>query len=481
VAEAFLATVGRAIRRDPHAPPGARCAVEAMAAASGPFDAGMERELRLFKELAGSAEARAFRYGFLSDRRAGRVLGPKPAPVRAAAVIGAGTMGRGIALALVAAGIRTRLVESDPGRLALGIEAIAAELNRAAARGRISAAELGARLGLLTDTCSMSEIGDVDLVIEAIFEDLQVKRRLFAELDRVVRSDAVLASNTSSLDLNRIAEATEMPERVVGLHFFSPADRMRLVEIVEGRKTAPAVLARAAGLVRQLGKVGVIAQVGDGFIGNRIMDQYVRQAMLLLRSGATPGQIDDALESWGMAMGPFRVLDVVGNDIPWQARRARYGADPGGVEWELADELYSRGWLGRKSRRGWYDYPTTGPVVPNPELPPLIAECSGPVVRQPTATEIVERCVYAMVNEAAAVLADGVAAQSADIDVVFRNGYGFPAARGGPLFHADSVGLDRVVATMRRFAETDPFFEPHPLLVERARRDASLVEGMGNA
>jgi 3-hydroxyacyl-CoA dehydrogenase len=278
----------------------------------------------------------------------------------------------------------------------------------------------------------------------------------------------MLASNTSSLDLNQIAAATTAPERVVGLHFFSPAAVMRLVEMVQGRSTSAEVLARSAGLVRQLGKVGVVAQVGDGFIGNRMMDQYLRQAMVLLGAGLTPERIDAALESWGMAMGPFKVLDVVGNDIPWQARRSRYGASSGGAEWELADEVNDRGWLGRKSGLGWYDYREVPSGAPNLELASLLrARAETHEGRAVDHGEIVDRCVLALVNEGAAVLADGIAASPADIDVVFRNGYGFPSARGGPMFHADTVGLDRVVARMRAFALTDPFFEPHALLLDR--------------
>jgi 3-hydroxyacyl-CoA dehydrogenase len=226
----------------------------------------------------------------------------------------------------------------------------------------------------------------------------------------------------------------------------------------------------------------VVAQVGDGFIGNRMVDQYFRQAMALLGRGVQPERIDSALEGWGMAMGPLKVLDIVGNDIPWQARRSRYGAASGGAEWELADEVYERGWLGRKTGRGWYDYADRGPGVQNPELATLLTGRAARSYPGPALTdvEIVQRCVYALVNEGAAVLADGIAASAGDIDVVFRNGYGFPSSRGGPMFHADTVGLDRVVRSMRRFAAGgDPFFEPHPLLVERARVGAEISEVAG--
>jgi 3-hydroxyacyl-CoA dehydrogenase len=480
-AEPLLACVAKANPRGPLATPGAPFVVQALNAALGPFDAGLARVFQLFKELADSVEARAFRYRFVTERRAGRVAGPKPPLVTTAAVVGGGTMGRGIAQALLAAGISTRLLETDPTRLQEAVSAINADLSRAVARGRLTGDEAARRTDYLSGATDIDDLHDAEVVIEAIFEDLPSKQRLFEELDRVVRPETVLASNTSSLDLNQIAEVTTRPERVVGLHFFSPANVMRLVEMVQGRATSTEVLARAAGLVGQLGKIGVIAQVGDGFIGNRMMDQYVRQAMALLGTGIPPDRIDTALQGWGMAMGPFRVLDVVGNDIPWQARRSRYGAASGGVEWELADDVYERGWLGRKSGRGWYDYTDRGPGSPNPELAVLLTERArtyqGPAV---TDLEIVQRCVYALVNEGAAVLADGIAASPGDIDVVFRNGYGFPASRGGPMFHADTVGLDRVVRCLRRFAAAgDPFFEPHPLLVEYARIGSKISATAG--
>ena len=483
-AEPLLASVGKAVSRGPLATPGAPAVVQALRAALGPFDAGRSREFQLFRELADSEEAKAFRYRFRTDRRAGRVPGPRPSPVTRAAVVGGGTMGRGIALALLAAGISTQVVETDPGRLREAVAAIHAELNRAAARGRLTADEAARQIEHLSGVPAVDKLGDAEVVIEAIFEDLPAKQRLFAELDRVVRPEAVLASNTSSLDLNRIADATAAPQRVVGLHFFSPANVMRLVEMVEGRSTSAAALARAAGLVRQLGKVGVVAQVGDGFIGNRMMDQYVRQAMALLSGGGTtPERVDAALEGWGLAMGPFKVLDIVGNDIPWQARRGRFGSATGGVEWELADEVYERGWLGRKSGRGWYDYQDRGPGVPNPELTALLAERARPGLGLNGAVrddrEIVELCVLALVNEGAAVLADGIAGTAGDIDVVFRHGYGFPPARGGPMFYADTVGLDRVVRSLRRLATGDPFFEPHPLLVEHARNGTRITDAAG--
>jgi 3-hydroxyacyl-CoA dehydrogenase len=238
------------------------------------------------------------------------------------------------------------------------------------------------------------------------------------------------------------------------------------------------VLSAAAGLVRQMGKIAVVARVGDGFIGNRMIDQYMRQALALALRGVPPGRVDGVLEHWGMAMGPFKVLDLIGNDIPWQARRARFGADlAGGEQWALADEIYERGWLGRKTGRGWYDYPEKGVAIENPDLTAVLARRGESVAGTAVSEdEIVERCIYALVNEAASVLADGIAASSGDIDVVLRHGYGFPVERGGPMFYADSVGLDRVVRSLCEFASEDPSFTPHPLLVERASAGARISD-----
>jgi 3-hydroxyacyl-CoA dehydrogenase len=457
--------------------PGTSYALDALAATALPFDEGLATELRLFQALSGSEAARAFRYRFLAERRAGRVKagGSRVQDVTIAAVIGGGTMGRGITLALLAAGFRVIVIETAPERAEAAVSGVLAELDRAVRRGRLEPEARDAQAGRLRGEVGLHHVGEAELVIEAVFEDLAVKQAVFAEVDRHAKPGALLASNTSSLDLNAIASATGRPADVVGLHFFSPANVMRLVEIIEGEQTSEDTLARAARITRRLNKIGVVAGVGDGFIGNRVMDAYVRQAMALLNRGVTPDRVDAALESWGIAMGPFRVLDLVGNDIPWQARQARGATEP---EWWLADELAVRGWLGRKSGAGWYRYDGPAPEL-NPRVVELIADWSGvpegAVV--PGDDEIVERCVYALVNEAAAVMRDGVARRASDIDVVLLNGYGFPARRGGPLFHADHLGLDRVVRAMRRFEAEDEsgFWTPSPLLTEYADRGLPIT------
>jgi 3-hydroxyacyl-CoA dehydrogenase len=472
--EGLVAFARRTASRNPAAAPGTGSALDALAATAMPFDDGLATELRCFQALSSSAAARAFRYRFLAERRAGQVKSTngRVAEVNAAAVIGGGTMGRGITLALLAAGISVTVVETQPDRADAAGTAVVGELDRAVSRRRLRPADRDAQVGRLRTEVGLHHLGEADLVIEAVFEDLAVKQAVFAELDRHAKPGALLASNTSSLDLNAIASATRRPADVVGLHFFSPANVMRLVEIIQGAATSQDALARAVRITRRLNKIAVVAGVGDGFIGNRIMDQYVRQAMALLKRGVMPDRVDAALESWGIAMGPFRVLDLVGNDIPWQARGS---AEP---EWQLADQLAQRGWLGRKSGSGWYSY-----ARPTPELDPrvgeLIADWSGvPNGRAMIGDdEIVERCIYALVNEAAAVMQDGVALRASDIDVVFLNGYGFPAQRGGPLFYADHVGLDRVVRAMRRFAGDDGsgFWSPAPLLTEYAENGLSIT------
>ena len=455
--EGLIAFARRAAARNRAAPAGTSSALDALAATALPFDEGLATELRLFQTLCASTAAPAFRYRFLAERRAGRVktTGSRVPGVATAAVIGGGTMGRGIALALLAAGISVVVVETAQDRADAAAAAVRAELDRGRHRPE--------QVGRFRTEVGLHHIGDADLVIEAVFEDLAVKQVVFAEMDRHAKPGALLASNTSSLDLDAIAGATRRPADVVGLHFFSPANVMRLVEIVEGAATSADTLARAARITRQLNKIGVVSGVADGFIGNRVMDAYVRQAMILLSRGVTPDRVDAVLESWGMAMGPFRVLDLVGNDVPRQARQARGSTEP---EWWLADQVAERGLLGRKAGAGWYRYPQR---TLNPEVADLIAEwCPEPAVIGDD--EIVQRCVYGLVNEAVAVMQDGVARRASDIDVVFLNGYGFPAERGGPLHHADHIGLDRVVRAMRRFS-----WSPTPLLTEYARHGLSIT------
>ncbi len=452
-------------------------AVDAIEAAGGPFSEGLAVERRAFVELMESPESKGLRHAFFAERAAGRVEGVTAStplrPVDQAAVIGAGTMGAGIAVALLDAGIPVRLLEADQGALDRGLARIAGIYEGQMQKGRLTPADRDRRLGLLQPTLSYDEVGPADLVIEAVFESLAVKREVFAALDRAMKPGAVLATNTSTLDVDAIAAFTRRPADVLGLHFFSPANVMRLLEVVRGRETSPEVLATALALARRLRKVAVISGVCDGFIGNRMLDAYVRQAWWLVEEGANPEQVDRAIEEFGFAMGPFRVGDLVGHDVSQAIRRHRLSSRPEYRVSALPDKLCAMGRLGQKAGAGWYDYPEgSRRPVPSPVTAHLVDAHRGEIglaLRRVDDAEIVDRLVYALVNEGARILEEGIAARASDIDVVYLTGYGFPRSRGGPMFYADQVGLDRVLARVREFARNphgDPaFWTPAPLLV----------------
>jgi len=463
-----------------HPLPASLRAVEAVASAALPFDQGLAAERRAFVALMQSPESKALRHAFLAERAAGKVAdlaADTPArPVEQAAVIGAGTMGAGIAVALLDAGLPVWLLETDEPALTRGRGRIAGIYEAQVQKGRLTPAERDRRLGLLRPTLEYGALAGADMAIEAVFESLPVKREVFAALDRVMKPGAILATNTSTLDVNAIAELTRRPADVLGLHFFSPANVMRLLEVVRGRATAPEVLATALVLARTLRKVAVVSGVCDGFIGNRMLDAYVRQAWWLVEEGAMPWQVDQAIEAFGFAMGPFRVGDLVGHDVSQAIRERRRAERPGYRCSTLADELCRLGRLGQKAGGGWYDYPD-GPrrPVPSPAAEALVIRQRAALGVAPRAIEdqeIVERLVYALVNEGARLLEEGIAARPGDIDVVYITGYGFPRWRGGPMYHAEQAGLDRVVARMREFAggtRGDPEFWQPARLLEGAR------------
>jgi 3-hydroxyacyl-CoA dehydrogenase len=451
-------------------------AVEAIEAADQPFDEGLAVERRAFLELMETPESKGLRHAFFAERAAGKVDGITPStpvrPLDQAAVIGAGTMGAGIAVALLDAGMPLWLLETDQAALDRGVARIAGIYDGQVKKAKLTAGERDRRLALLRPTLSYETIGQADVVIEAVFESLEVKREVFIALDRVMKPRALLATNTSTLDVDTIAGFTRRPSDVLGLHFFSPANVMRLLEVVRGRATAPEALATALKLGKALRKVAVVSGVCDGFIGNRMLEGYTRQAWYLVEEGATPQQVDQAMESFGMAMGPFRVGDLVGHDVSLAIRQHRRAARPGYLCSTLPDKLCRLGRLGQKTGGGWYDYPE-GPRRPvaSAVVEELIGSHRaeiGVAPRQVDDVEIVDRLVYALVNEGARLLEEGIAARASDIDVVYLTGYGFPRARGGPMFHADQVGLDQVFARVRRFGRNphgDPgFWAPAPLL-----------------
>ncbi|MDR6154986.1 3-hydroxyacyl-CoA dehydrogenase [Acidovorax delafieldii] len=438
-----------------------------------PFDEGMARERALFMECIDSPQRAGLIHAFFAEREVVKVpeaQAAQPRPVASIAVIGGGTMGAGIAVAALDAGLPVTMIERDADSIARGRANVEKVYNALVAKGRMTEAAQAAVMARYTGSTDYADIAQVDLVIEAVFEDIEVKKAVFRELDRVCKPGAVLATNTSYLDIDAIAAATGRPQDVIGLHFFSPANIMKLLEIVVPAKVAPDVVATAFELARKLKKVPVRAGVCDGFIGNRILAVYKQAADYLLEDGASPYEIDAAVRGFGFAMGPFQVTDLAGGDIGWATRKRRAATrDPKARYVEIADRICERGWFGQKTGRGFYLYPEgsrTG--QPDPEVLAIVdAERAkkGVTPRSFTADEIMRRYMAAMVNEGAKVVAEGIALRPLDVDVTFVAGYGFPRHRGGPMNWADMTGLDKVLADIREFAQEDPlFWQPAPLL-----------------
>ncbi len=458
-------------------------------AAEMSFSEGMRLEREIFTELVGSDQSAALRYAFFGEREVGKVPGldgVEPRDIETAVVLGAGTMGSGIAIAFADAGLSVTVVETDDAALERGRARIADIYDGQVARGRIDNAGRDARLGRIAFTTALEACTDADLYVEAVFEDMGVKKAVFERLDAVAPAGALLATNTSYLDVDEIAAATGRPEAVLGLHFFSPANVMKLIEVVRGAATAPEVLATAMKLSKRLGKIGVVAGVCDGFIGNRILNTYRRQAEYMLEEGAYPEQVDAAMVTFGFPMGPFAVSDLSGLDIAW-ANRKRLAAtrDPRERYIEIADRLCEAGRLGRKTGAGWYRYGEGAKRgEPDDEVRAIVDAASaekGITRRDFTAEQIQHRVLAAMVNEGAKILGEGIAARAVDIDQVMLNGYGFPRWRGGPMFYADQVGLENVLRDVREMCMAGGFgWTPAPLLVELAgKADGSLVGWRG--
>ena len=485
-ADAFLQfarnTVAGAVKNFP-AP--LKCLEAVANAVKKPFDEGMRLEREAFVALMNTPESRALRHVFAAERAAAKLPDvPADTPLRRinkVGVIGAGTMGGGITMNFLNAGIPVVLLEMQQAALDKGLATVRKNYENSLKKGKLTQATLDERMGLITPTLSYDDFGDVDLVIEAVFENMDVKETVFRTLDAVCKPGAILASNTSYLNLDKIATFTRRPRDVVGLHFFSPANVMRLLEVVRGAQTAPDVLATAMALAKRIKKIAVVSGVCDGFIGNRMLARYGAAASGMINAGALPQQIDGALQKYGMAMGPFRMGDLAGLDIGW-ATRKRKAAEAGvAMHTVVADTLCEAGRFGQKTGAGWYRYEAgKRDPIPDAVTEGLIAQYrseQGITARKIGDDEVVERCIFALVNEGARILDEGIAARASDIDIVYLNGYGFPLHRGGPMLYADMVGLPNVVRTLRRFAAepgADASWQPAPLLVKLAEAGNSF-------
>ena len=457
-------------------PAPARCVDAVEAAVKRKFDDGMAYEREIFLALMLTPECKALRHAFFGERAASKIPDvPDNTPVRPitrVAVIGAGTMGGGISMNFLNAGVPVTILETKQEALDRGVATIRKNYEAQVKKGKLKDDKYQQRMALLSTTLSYADIAQADLVIEAVFEEIGVKEAVFKQLDAVMKPGAILASNTSTLDVNRIASFTQRPQDVVGMHFFSPANVMKLLEVVRGEKTAKDVLATVMGVAKKIRKTAVVSGVCDGFIGNRMIEQYSRQAGFLLEEGCTPAQVDRAIEKFGFAMGPFRMGDLAGNDIGWAIRKRRYVEKPNLRYSKTADLLCEMGRYGQKTGAGWYGYaPGKRDAIPSEVVVAMIEEhrkTLGITPRKVGDEEIVQRLVYSLVNEAARILEEGIASKASDIDMVYLTGYGFPLWRCGPMCYADQQGLFNVVQSMKRFAanphDDAEFWQPAPLL-----------------
>jgi 3-hydroxyacyl-CoA dehydrogenase len=457
-----------------------KCIEAVEAAATKKFEDGMATERQIFINLMMSSESRALRHLFLGERAASKIpdidASIQPREIKSVAIIGAGTMGGGIAMNFMNAGISVKMLEMKQEALDKGVATIRGNYEAQVKKGKLKQDKYEQRMALLSTTLSYDELSGTDMAIEAVFEEIGVKEKVFKELDRVMKPGAILASNTSTLDVNQIAAFTQRPLDVVGLHFFSPANVMKLLEVVRGAKTAKDVMATSMAVAKKIRKTAVVSGVCDGFIGNRMIEQYGRQGGFLLDEGCTPQQVDKAMEKFGMAMGPFRMGDLAGNDIGWAIRKRRSVERATMKYSKTADLLCEKGRFGQKTGAGWYDYkPGKRDAIPNAEVEKMIEDyraANGITPRKISDEEIVHRLVFALVNEAAHILEEGIANKASDIDIAYIFGYGFPPYRGGPMLYADEVGLFNVVQAMHRFAQNPlddaSFWKPAPLLARLA-------------
>ena len=473
---ASMRDLARKTKRGLRAPLAAIDAVEA--ATKLPFDQGCEREAELFNQCLFSTESRALIHAFFGERTVAKIPGlPKDVKthdVRRAAVIGAGTMGGGIAMTYANAGIPVMVREADSSALDRGMARIRSNYASTVAKGRLSPEAAEQRLSLIKPQLSYDGFEHADIIVEAVFERMDVKKQVFAEIDAIAKPGCILATNTSSLDVDEIASATARPETVIGTHFFSPANVMRLLEVVRGKRTGPDVIATAMALGKRLGKVAVLAGNCHGFIGNRMVGPYLREAQFLVEEGASVEDVNNALVDFGMAMGPLAMDDLAGLDVSWLIREEFKRFEQPGVRKALVpDKLYELGRLGQKTGRGWSKYDANRKPSPDAETARLIEEtarAAGIERRSISNDEIVERCIYTLINEGARILEEGIAIRSVDIDITYLYGYGFPAWRGGPMFYADTVGLGEVLDRIRDFElqHGSALWAPAPLLTQLA-------------
>ena len=480
---AFARDAARKKARNLLAPQAAINAVEAATKLS--FDEGVKREAELFQECLFSDQSKALIHVFFGDREVGKIPGitkdTPQIPVKSAAVVGAGTMGGGIAMVFANAGIPVLLKETDQAVLDRGLATIAKNYANSVKKGRFSQEEMNQRMSRIRPTLTYDGFGEVDMVVEAVFEGMALKKQIFGELDKVVRPGAILASNTSTLNIDEIASATSRPEWVIGTHFFSPANVMRLLEIVRGKASSKEVIATLMTLSKKLGKVGVLVGNCRGFVGNRMFGPYRREAQFLVEEGATVEAVDQALYDFGMAMGPLATGDLAGLDVGWRIRK-EFGdnKDTSVRQPILEDRLCELGRYGQKTGAGWYKYDENRRPMHDPEVDKLIDQVRQEIGRAPrsiSAEEIVERTIYALVNEGARILEDGYALRAVDIDIIYINGYGFPAYRGGPMWYADTVGLKKVYERVQEFEkEHGALWAPAPLLKRLAEEGKTFAE-----
>jgi 3-hydroxyacyl-CoA dehydrogenase len=457
-----------------------KCVDAVEAATKKKFDEGMVFERDLFINLMWTPESRALRHIFVADRAASKIPDvPSDTPQRSIAqvgIIGAGTMGGGIAMNFLNAGVPVKMLEMKQEALDRGIATIKKNYEAQVKKGKLKQDKYEQRMALLSTTLAYADLKDADLIIEAVFEEIGVKQKVFEALDAVAKPGAILASNTSTLDVDKIASFTKRPQDVVGMHFFSPANVMKLLEVVRGKETSKDVLATVMAIAKKIKKTAVVSGVCDGFIGNRMIERYSQQAGFLLDEGCTPQQVDKAIEKFGFAMGPFRMGDLAGNDIGWAIRKRRYTEKPDMKYSKTADLLCELGRFGQKTGAGWYDYQAgKRDAIPSQLVIDMVEKHrkdKGIVARKISDEEIVQRLVYALVNEGAHILEEGIASKASDIDMVYLTGYGFPIYRGGPMHYVDQVGLFNVVQSMNRFAKNPlddaASWKPAPLLARLA-------------